>query len=184
MANVRGLQTVTFAADAGAEYWLEIRPAVADYRVPDHRYFTHLLRLVVAPSLDYWLEVLGRCVSSGSLAADAARPLDALAGGFRVCVGRQVDANASNSRMSLPDCRLRSTNCTYWIDSRGEPRCPACRTVYRSGHIENEPSTSSQRSSPGEPLNLSLHTPPPTSFEVRSSVSTPALELHGSIHEH
>ena len=116
----------------------------------------------------------------------AAPILDAVAGGFIVCQGRgsvlkrvgqfhpkSVVQYAAAERMSftLPDYRYRSFECSYWIDSRTGPRCEACRASYRrptdiSQHhlaavtgTASDAASFSPRSSPGEPLNLSLHTP-------------------------
>ena len=45
----------------------KIRPRSASYAVPHFGYRSHLFRLLISQDLGYWLEVLGDCISWGSL---------------------------------------------------------------------------------------------------------------------
>lgn len=159
LARAKGLLTVTIKDDCGNE-WIEIRHSFAFFRVPNHGYPTHLSRLVVDSSLQYYLEVLGQCVQKGSLIfkeasysfnySEAASILDALNGGHTVCDGieflsnRIADVhhmrtvqevgNADNMYATFPDNRYRSTECSIWIDGRAGSKCLACKLVSSNYH--------------------------------------------------
>lgn len=151
LARSKGLLTLSIRDDCGNE-WTEIRHSVALFRVPNHGYPTHLSRLVVDSSLQYYLEVLGHCVQKGSLIfkdarnsfnySEATSILDSLSGGYTVCDGiehlseRVADLHmktvqelgiSENMFATLPDFRFRSNNCSMWIDVRTGSRCLACK---------------------------------------------------------
>lgn len=162
LARAKGLLTVSMKDEGGSE-WVEIRQSVAFYRVPNHGYPTHLSRIVVDSSLQYYLEVLGHCVQKGSLIFkdasysfnynEAASILDDLSGGYTVCDGiellsdRVTDlhmknvqelGHSENMYATLPDQRFRSTDCSIWIDSRIGLKCLACKLA-SSNFIANTP---------------------------------------------
>ena len=151
IARARGLLTLTVQDDGGHE-WVEIRHSVASYRVPKHGYPTHLSRLIVDSSLQYFLEVLGHCVQNGSLLykdksyclnySEVTSVLSAVSGEYVVCAGiehlsdRTADlhmktvqelGHADNMYATLPDLRYRHIECHKWIDNRFGPNCPACK---------------------------------------------------------
>lgn len=153
LARSKGLISLTVKDDCGNE-WVEIRDAVPTYRVPKFGYPTHLSRLIVDSSLQYYLEVLGYCVQNGSLLlkdvnsslnrSEAISILCALSGGYIVCAGIesvldhvpnlhmrgvQEIGNAQDIYATLPDHRYRSNECLKWIDRRIGPRCQACKSV-------------------------------------------------------
>ncbi len=151
LARAKGLLTLTVKDDCGHE-WVEIRHSVASYRVPQHGYPTHLSRLIVDSSLQYFLEVLGHCVENGSLLyndnshsinySEVTSVLSAVSGEYVVCAGIEHLSNrtadlqmktiqelgqADNMYATLPDHRYRSNECAKWIDYRSGPKCPACK---------------------------------------------------------
>lgn len=154
--------TLTMRDDSGND-WLEVRPSVATYRVPQHGYPTHLARLIVDASLEYYLEVLGHCVRRGSLVqadtagfdySEAVSIVCSLSGGHVVCSGIEtvfcrVSAlhmktvlelgQAENMYVTLPDYRYRSNDCLIWMERRFGPKCPACKEAngaYSSAPID------------------------------------------------
>ena len=151
LARNRGMITLTMRDDSGNE-WLEVRPSAASYRVPNHGYPTHLARLIVDASLEYYLEVLGHCVRRGSLLhkdaannfnySEAVSVICSLSGGHVVCSGIESMyyrvsslhmrtvleiGQAENMYVTLPDYRYRSNDCLIWIERNFGPRCPACK---------------------------------------------------------
>lgn len=138
--------------DCGNE-WVEIRQPVAFYRAPKHGYPTHLTRLIVNSSLQYFLEVLGHCIQNGSLLyndnsyilnyQEATSILSAVNGEYIVCAGVEAVSdrmagdfnmktvqefgNTKNMYMTLPDHKYRSNECAKWIDYRFGPKCSACK---------------------------------------------------------
>ncbi|KAI9552136.1 hypothetical protein GHT06_022473 [Daphnia sinensis] len=162
LARAKGLLTVSMKDECGGE-WLEIRQSIAFYRVPNHGYPTHLSRIVVDSSLQYYLEVLGHCVQKGSLIFkdasysfnynEAASILDDLSGGYTVCDGIELLSDritdlhmknvqelghSENMYATLPDQRFRSIDCNIWIDSRIGSKCLACKLA-SSNFIANTP---------------------------------------------
>lgn len=149
---------MTIRDDCGNE-WIEIRQSIASFRVPNHGYPTHLSRLVVDSSLQYYLEVLGDCIQKGTLIlkdintsfnhSEANSILDALSGGYAVCDGLEYLSDrmdnlhmktvqeigvTENIHATLPDYRFRSNDCCLWIDVRLGPKCDACK-VASSQHL-------------------------------------------------
>ena len=157
LARSKGFLCLLMKDDSGKD-WLEIRQSVATHRVPKHNYPTHLSRLIVDSSLQYFLEVLGHCVQQGSLFNDVSKHLDysetatvlcALDGGFTVCAGIERDlvedptlhrkntqelCMDENVYVTFPDSRYRSNECTKWINHRMGPNCLACKTNDSSAH--------------------------------------------------
>lgn len=151
LARAKGLLTLTLKDDCGQD-WVEIRQSVAFYRVPKHGYPTHLTRLIVNSSLQYFLEVLGHCIRNGSLRyndnsyglnyQEATSILSAVNGDYIVCAGVesishrmagdsnmksvQDFGNLKNMYLTLPDNKYRSNECAKWIDYRFGPKCSAC----------------------------------------------------------
>lgn len=153
LARSKGLVVMTAKDDCGNE-WVDIREAMATYRVPKYGYPTHLSRLIVDCSLQFFIEVLGHCVRKGSLLcknapntldySEAASILSALGGGHVVCSGVdtvpywdsslhmrtiQEISNAEHKYVTQPDNRYRSLECSLWIDRRMGPSCSACKAA-------------------------------------------------------
>lgn len=153
LARSQGLLALTAKDERGNE-WVDIREPVASYRVPKYGYPTHLTRLIVDSSLQYYVEVLGHCVQKGSLLCENASNnlnyteigsiLRAFGGGHIVCAGidsvsdwvsdsnmRAIQelGNAENKFATQPDQRYRSVDCSMWIDRRLGPSCPACKAA-------------------------------------------------------
>lgn len=157
LARSKGLTALLSRDDSGNE-WVDIRQAIATFRVPYFGYPTHLSRLIVDSSLQYFIEVLGHCVQKGSLLCPSATNslnyaeitsiLCAVNGGHVVCAGigdmsvqpsdlymRTVQeiAYTENQYVTQPDNRCRSFECLMWIDRRMGPVCPACKTARSFG---------------------------------------------------
>lgn len=153
LARSKGLVAMTAKDDCGNE-WVDIREAMATYRVPKYGYPTHLSRLIVDCSLQFFIEVLGHCVRKGSLLcknapntldySEAASILSALGGGNVVCSGVdtvpywdsslhmrtiQEISSAEHKYVTQPDNRYRSLECSLWIDRRMGPSCSACKAA-------------------------------------------------------
>ena len=153
LARSKGLLALTAKDDCGNE-WVDIREAVASYREPKYGYPTHLSRLIVDSSLQYFVEVLGICVKKGSLLCEDASNnlnyseigsiLSAFGETHIVCAGIdsvsdwvsdlhmraiQEMGNAENKFATQPDQRYRSVDCSMWIDRRIGQCCPACKTA-------------------------------------------------------
>lgn len=151
LARSRGFST-TLVKDGNGDDFLEIRPSIASYHVPKYNYPTHLTRLIVNPILQYFVEVLGRCVRNGTLNKDSNHSwniteivsiLDALNGDFIVCQGvknvaklrpdlymkaaQDVDL-CDNLYLTLPDYRYRSLDCVLWMDRGLGQRCANCNS--------------------------------------------------------
>ncbi|XP_065569921.1 uncharacterized protein LOC136033168 [Artemia franciscana] len=139
--------------DEEDNWWLEIRPRSASYAVPHFGYRSHLFRLLISQDLGYWLEVLGDCISWGSLCnhqgdLDVAK-LDSILASMRsdsVCAGtsevntKSRDPNevrfATASRLSMgafisrPDFRFRSFNCARLVPNSKNPVvCRQCLSL-------------------------------------------------------
>lgn len=151
LARSKGLLTVMVKDDSGND-WAEIRHPIAFYRVPNYGYPSHLSRLLVDSSLEYYLDVLGQCVQKGSLTfkdnsnsfnyPEATSILGALSGDYTVCEGVELLSqrvanmhmktiqdfgNSENMYATLPDYRFRSYDCNIWIDSRIGTKCLPCK---------------------------------------------------------
>ena len=164
MVRSCGLSCLEYADDRG-DIWLEIKPpSFATFRVPAFGYRTHLMRLLVDRHLNYWFEVLGHCVRSGtfrSLTSGGIDPslvkplLDSLNGGATVCHGRGsvlkrvhqfhpkdalLQGLAGQNYFTLPDYRYRSYDCARLIDAKtGATQCFACLQPYEPSRSESPP---------------------------------------------